>query len=633
MKKALVTGANGFIGSCLCAELLKRKIPVTAIVRRSSDLSYLKGLDVRILFSDIEKVDSLDGTIGQVDTIFHIAGLASDWGPYANFQKANVEGTLALLRLSKKIHAQKTVILSSLSVMGFGHKKSTEDSPKKPQKTAYVRSKLEMETKAQEFAKRKRIPLTILRPGDVFGMHDRTTTLKLLDALEKGQMGFVNSGRALLSPLYIDNLIQAMLLAAIPGKGEGEIFNISDDVQVTWKNYIQHYCDALGIKTPTLNLPFPLANFLAKTMEFFYTLAGSEASPPLTHYRICHAGKDYHFDISKAKKELGYAPSRSITSHIRRTVHWYKNQKQEKKRILITGVSGLWGNALEKHLSSQTSQRYEIFGTVLSSPLHPKQSNHFKMELTDRKSIKQVLSHVQPDIIIHTAAISRITDCEKNPVYARAVNVEGTKELIKWANLYKAKLIFFSTDLVYNGEIETLHSTEEMPKPRLVYEKTKWEAEKIIVENCYDYLILRTALSYGPTSREKSSFTSWMLNSLKKGDQLNLFTDQYRTPLSTYDGTKAIEKMLRANIRNKTINFGGIESCSRYEFGIRFVKVFGFPKPSILPITYSDFKEKHLLPNRYTSMDTRFLRSLYTSMNGIDMNLKRLKKDLEKIRA
>ena len=625
MKTILVTGANGFIGSQVCQKLIEKKYNILGLVRKTSSLHFLKNVPIPLIFADISNFKNLMGavkSIKKIDWIIHIAGLASDWGNYQTFYKANVLGTMNILNLAKKKKVEKVIILSSLSVMGFNQIQATEKTKPTPLNVNYVLSKKEMEAKALNFAKKNNLPITIFRPGDVYGENDRTTTIQLFSALEKKQMGFINSGKAKLSPLYIDNLFQAIFLALKNKKSNFQAYNVTDNISITWKEYISLICSFLKIPEPKLNLPYQVAYILAFLLESFYKLLKIKTSPALTRYRIKHAGLNYDFNIKKLITDLNYKPNRNIKQNIKKTAQWYLKNKSQRQKILITGISGLWGYNLARYFSS-LSEQYDIYGTYYKNKITLPHIKTQKIDLTKKPSVQALINNIQPDIIIHTAANSKVKDCEENPNLAKKINVKAVEYLVQSSNLYKSKFIFFSTDLVYSDK-KTFYKETDSLKPINTYEKTKVMAEEYIQKHSYHYIILRTALSYGPASPFHFSFADWIINTVKQKQKVFLFTDQYRTPIAIYDGVRAIEAMIQKDIRNKIINFGGKEKINRYDFGLQLAKIFKLDKRFIIPTTYKKLKNV-ILPSNNTAMDISNLNQIFQS-HSIQFNLKKLKK-------
>ena len=603
MKDAvLITGINGFIGSKLAEFFLKKNYKVFGFVRPTSDLSFLKGLDVKLFTVNLDSDSTLPfRELPERLYIIHAAAITSDWGPLDLFLKVNVKGTEKILNLAHKLKTKKLVILSSVAVMGFGHYDSNESAPKKRSNIPYIISKRIMEENSLLIAKKKGIPLVILRPGDVYGENDRVTTRKLFSAIEKNMMGFVSNGKALLAPLYIKNLCQAVNLALIKKEANGKIFFITDDVKINWKEYIEKICKHLGCKTPSLNVPFFIAYFIASFLEIIYKILNSKNPPLFTRYRILHAGKDFYFNISNAKKILNYKPDKNIDKNIEKTVKWYKKDKEKKLRILITGISGAWGWHLSKNLINKD---YEIIGTYFKGET-PQEVKKVQLDLLYSSQIKKVMKDIKPDIVIHTAAMARPVDCENNKELAWQINFESVKNFISEVNLYKSRFIFFSTDLVYSDS-NKYHTEKEKPLPVNTYEKTKVKAEEFIIKNCYDYLILRVAHTYGPGSPSHPSSTDRLIHSLKNKEKVSIATDQIRTPVYIFDGINGIDYLIHKGIKRIIINLGGTETLSRFELSVKIARILNLDL-SLVQKTRTDTTK--LKPRYSVLMDSSLLRS------------------------
>jgi nucleoside-diphosphate-sugar epimerase len=326
--KAFITGINGFIGSNLAERLIADGEEVSGLVRKTSDLSFLKGLKVKLFFGDLSNRTLLDEATRGVDIVYHVAGLASDWGAIELFRKVNVEGTKNLLESSLNSGVKRFVFISSTAVHGFwGFRDATEDSPKVATIFPYCITKAEAEDLVNRFHREKGLPTLIIRPGNVFGPKDRTTFLKMAELLEKGQMVYINGGRPLTCPTYIENLIDAILLAVRRKDTVGETFIITDGLEITWKEYTDKIAEKLGVSRPHFSIPYPLAYSAGAICEAILKLFRSEKPPIITRYRIANAGKDYHFSIEKARTKLGYQPRVSLDEALERTVKWYKSIK------------------------------------------------------------------------------------------------------------------------------------------------------------------------------------------------------------------------------------------------------------------------------------------------------------------
>ncbi len=332
--KVFITGINGFIGSNLATRLIAEGQEVSGLVRKTSDLSFLEGLKVKLFFGDLSNRAILDKATQGIDIVYHVAGLASDWGPIELFRKVNVEGTKNLMESSLNSGVKRFIFISSAAVHGFaGFHNAIEDSPKTATIFPYCITKREAEDLVNRFHRETGLPTLIIRPGNVFGPKDRTTFVKMAELLEKRQMVYINRGRALTCPTYIENLVDAILLAGSRKDTVGETFIITDGLKITWKEYIDKIAEKLGVGRPLFSTPYCLAYSAGAVCEAILKLFRSKKPPIITRYRIAIAGKDYHFSIEKARTKLGYQPRISLDEAMERTVEWYKSNSKYRIKI------------------------------------------------------------------------------------------------------------------------------------------------------------------------------------------------------------------------------------------------------------------------------------------------------------
>jgi len=325
--KILITGANGFIGSHLLRRLSAEEgIEAVGMVRGTSDLFRLADGAYDLRFSSLD--DPLDYVVQGFDVVIHTAARSSDWGDYKSFYRTNVEGTNNLIRASIAGGVGRFIHFSSTVIYGFsGNRLTGEDRMPAPFKNPYCVTKVLAEGELSRY--RDRIRLIILRPSNVFGPDDLTTTYPLLKALQKGMPAFPAGGRYLTSPCYIDNLVAATELALRSECSSGEAFNISDGNDITWREFLARIAVELGVPAPRFPVPSVLLRPAAWSLEKLYTLFRSSTPPMITPYRIAQVINDYSFSIEKAKKLLGYQPVCSTEEGIKESVRWvlkYRDQ-------------------------------------------------------------------------------------------------------------------------------------------------------------------------------------------------------------------------------------------------------------------------------------------------------------------
>lgn len=333
---ALVTGANGFIGSTLCRHLLRRGHRVVGMVRPSRDRGLLSGLSaLRIVEGDITDRASLAAAMDEIEVVYHVAGYASDWGSWKAFHAGNVEGVGAVVETARERGVRRVVHLSSVSVYGFpGGIDIAEDATFTPRpRDRYITSKVAGERLAMSFNGRG-IEVAAIRPGGVYGRNDRTTTRPLAAALQAGKFAYVDHGRYFMAPLYVDNLVDMVLLAGASPAAAGEAFNAVDDGLVTWRQYIEWMCADLGCAPPRLSVPAGIAWPAALLIDTLAKSIGKKQSPLINAYRVRAAMKHSHYSTDKAKRLLRWRPAVSTRDGLRIATDWYLGRSAMPDRPL-----------------------------------------------------------------------------------------------------------------------------------------------------------------------------------------------------------------------------------------------------------------------------------------------------------
>lgn len=338
-KRILITGASGFIGGRLSQALLDEGFSILCQYRRPIPPRNLRDLHARgaqlvridlsephILLSEAtdESSANLMERLSDIDLVYHIAARTSDWGSKASFERDNVQATVAMLDAAEQAGIKYFVYVSSLSVHGFGcHRNSTEEGPYYPPTHYYQESK----RRAEQIALSRHseaFQVAVIRPGNVYGPDDTTMMFPLFQAIEKGRMGTINGGKALTPPVYIDDMVDALMAVCGTEKAYGEIINVTGGERITWREFLDMAAQFLGAPKPRVNLPSCIALPLACMLNGFWRLVKAKQPPPLTPYRIRHVMHDFHFDISKARKLLDYQPLVDCQTGLKRAAQSYK---------------------------------------------------------------------------------------------------------------------------------------------------------------------------------------------------------------------------------------------------------------------------------------------------------------------
>jgi dTDP-4-dehydrorhamnose reductase len=249
------------------------------------------------------------------------------------------------------------------------------------------------------------------------------------------------------------------------------------------------------------------------------------------------------------------------------------------RRILVTGVSGFLG----RHVALRLRDRHRVVGTYREHALTLEGCVTRPLDIADRDGVAALCREFQPDVIVHTIALSDVDRCERHPDMADRVNVQGTGHVAQAAVEVGARLIYISTDQVYDGAHGDYNETDT-PRPLMVYGRTKLEGERRATAIGSDVVILRLALMYGWGSPTRATFIDWMVARLQAGQELPLFIDQFRTPLYVVQGAEVIARLIEAPEIRGMFNLGGAERLDRYAFGVKVCKVFNLPQRYLKPI-------------------------------------------------
>jgi nucleoside-diphosphate-sugar epimerase len=320
--KVLVTGATGFVGGHLVKRLINDGHSVRALVRRGRDLKGFNGR-VEIVYGDITDPHSLGDATRDIDMVYHSAALVREAGvPDSLFWKINVEGTRNLLEASHKHGIKRFIHISTCGVHGdVRNPPATEDSPFNPE-DIYQKTKIESERLVMDF-RRKGLPAVIIRPAGIYGPGD-TRLLKLFKLIKGRKFIMVGDGKTLFHLVYIDDLIDALILAGQVPDAEGEAFLIAGERYLSLNELTKIIADFFGVLQRKIHLPVLPIRLLAIAMEF--TFKPLRIEPPLFRRRVDFFTKNRAFDISKAKRILGYRPGVDIEEGVRLTVDWYKRE-------------------------------------------------------------------------------------------------------------------------------------------------------------------------------------------------------------------------------------------------------------------------------------------------------------------
>lgn len=299
----LVTGAAGFIGSYLCRRLHDNGYGIRALAFPGENVQHLKDLGAEIVTGDLTKPESIRGIAVGAETVYHLAGRVTDWGPKRLFSAAIVDATKNLLDESAG-KVSRFVYISSFCACGMGRhfRGMTEGDPAYKTGIPYGDAKLEAEGLVRQYGKEKGLVFTIVRPANVIGPGS-IWVKDVAERLRKSSVPLIDHGRYSASLLYVENLVDGLFLAGTKDAAKNNTYFFRDDWNVTWERYLTDLGGVVG-KKPRFSVPFRIAWIAAAVSEKLYAPFGTR--PPATRAAVAIMGRDLDVDASKAKKELGW---------------------------------------------------------------------------------------------------------------------------------------------------------------------------------------------------------------------------------------------------------------------------------------------------------------------------------------
>jgi len=275
---------------------------------------------------DVRDPDSLKKAMEGVEVVFHAAALVGEWGKPKDFYDINVTGMKNAIDAAEEAGAGRFIDVSSTSVHGYeGFNRESEDLPYRTTGILYSDTKMEAEKLVWAAHAEGRISASTIRPCMVWGPRDPAFMPKIIFACHNRMFAYVNGGRHLAGLAHVRNVCDVLRLAAEKEEAQGKAFIVTDDCDTTVRGMVETLCDELGIKKPRLNMPYPVAKWVGAASEGLFRLFGSEKAPMLTKMGVAVIGNNLSFDVSRAKKVLGYDPQYRFPQGLGNFLDWFKS--------------------------------------------------------------------------------------------------------------------------------------------------------------------------------------------------------------------------------------------------------------------------------------------------------------------
>lgn len=327
----LITGASGFIGAHVAQRLVKEGHQVRCLVRSSSDTSLLEELGVELVVGDLRSADSLARAAQGVRCVVHCAALVSDWARTQEITQTNVRGTCSLLEASVAASVRRFVHISSTDVYGHpGGREIDEVHTSTRFANWYSQTKLQAEQEVRRMGDTSAMEVVILRAATVYGPGSEDVIGEIARAIRGGHMLLIDRGRAIAGLCYVENLVDAVLLALEHPGAPGEAFNVTDGLPVSWREFVDDLARGLDAKRVRLSMPYPLASTIGFALEHGYRalrgVSGLELAPLLSRQAVQVLGRDQDFANRKAREVLGWAPRVGYREGLEATLRWLRSE-------------------------------------------------------------------------------------------------------------------------------------------------------------------------------------------------------------------------------------------------------------------------------------------------------------------
>lgn len=294
---------------------------------------------------------------------------------------------------------------------------------------------------------------------------------------------------------------------------------------------------------------------------------------------------------------------------------------KDKKRVLITGASGLLGANVA--LTASKKKDLEVYATYKSHPVRINKCRTFYLDITHKKEVEQSMLKINPDFVIHTAALANVDQCQQYKREAWVINVSGTENLVEAVEKINSRLVYISTDSVFDGR-RGWYTEKDRPNPLNYYAKTKLAGEKIVEGRNGNHTIIRTNI-YGWNITGKFSLAEWVIDGLKNRKTLTMFKDVFFNPILVTNLAEALLEVCQKNLSG-TFHIAGSEKCSKLVFAEEIARIFKLNRDYIRSVNMSEINLNAPRPRDSSLNITKMEKVLNTKLLNVKEGLAWMKK-------
>jgi len=316
-RKAAVTGAGGFIGNAVCRELVERGAEVVGLEVKPETAARVMETGASFEACDVTDRAALDRALEGVELVVHTAAHVREWGSMDDFVRVNVGGTRNVLDAAERAGVERVLHVSSVVVYGY-------DAPGELDEGAYHRTYgiPYIDTKSASDALALRRGAIVVRPGDVYGPHSVPWVVRPLELAKSNQLMVPGEGDGVMLPTYIDDLVEAILLALANGE-RGRAYTAWDGEPVTFEEYFNRIAAIAGGR-PARRMPRPLATAVAAAFE---AIASARGNPPrFSRNAITFIDRRGAASNRRLREELGWEPRVDLDEGMRRVERWAREE-------------------------------------------------------------------------------------------------------------------------------------------------------------------------------------------------------------------------------------------------------------------------------------------------------------------
>ena len=296
--------------------------------------------------------------------------------------------------------------------------------------------------------------------------------------------------------------------------------------------------------------------------------------------------------------------------------------KEKRTRLLITGVSGVLGNNLAGYFRDQ----YDVLGLYGSHSVRIDGIAVRGIDLLSSESVQTVVKEFEPGLIIHCAAKANVDECEEHPEAARKVNVEGTKLIVDTIGNRRTKLIYISTDSVYDGRKGNYIETDPV-HPLSVYARSKHDGEGEVLKR-NNSLVVRTAFFGWDIQNRRRGLAEWIMDQLSQKKEIHGFEDVFTSLIYTFKLAELLQKAIQKDLKG-IYHVVSRTSTSKYEFALKLADLFGFDKSLIKASSVKNSGLKADRPLNLRLNTDKLARDLNAPIPTIEESLTQFRQDFK----